>query len=103
MKKIPIDKIEDGMILEKPVMGTGGNVLLNEGVVLKASMIGRLKNWNIPSVSVQSDEEEVEEEAETVSIEYKTQQLDDTFADVMDNPIMKIVYDATKAHLENRE
>ena len=99
MKKIPVDKIEDGMILAKPLMGSSGNILLNEGVVLKQSMISRLKNWDVPLVTVQSDQETVEETAAPVAVEFKTEALDAVFSNVIKNPIMKIIYEATRDYL----
>jgi hypothetical protein len=102
MKKIPVDKIEDGMVLAKPLMGSAGNVLLSEGIVLKQSMISRLKNWDVPVVVIQSDDEPAEEVAAPVAVEFRTDELDAKFKDVMKNPIMKIVYEATRDYFQNK-
>jgi hypothetical protein len=103
MKKIPVDKIENGMILSKPLIGASGNVLLNEGVVLKTTMIPRLKNWDIPFVTVQGEEEKTAEAAAPLAQEFETKQLDQVFADVLTNPLMKIIYDATLLHLRGKQ
>jgi len=102
MKKIPVDKIEDGMILSRPLMGSAGNTLLSEGVVLKKAMISRLKNWDVPFVVIQSEEENVEEISTAATVEFKTSELDNTFKDVLKNPIMKIVYEATRDYLRGK-
>ena len=99
MKKIQIDKIEDGMILAKPLMGTAGNVLLSEGLVLKTAMIARLRNWGIQIVTIESNEAPSETETVSPGLEHKPTELDDVFSDVLKNPIMKIIYDSTKAYL----
>jgi hypothetical protein len=102
MKKIPVDKIEDGMVLAKPLIGSNGNILLNEGVILKKSMISRLKNWDVPSITVQSDQEVVEEVAAPVSVEINTNALDTVFKDAIKNPIMKIIYESTMDYFRNK-
>lgn len=102
MKKIPIDKIEDGMVLAKPLIGSAGNVLLNEGVVLKVSMISRLRNWDIPTVTVQSAEETVEETSAAPAVEFHSEALDEVFRDVMKQPIMRIVYEATRDYFKSK-
>lgn len=103
MKKIPVEKIEDGMILSKPLIGAAGNVLLNEGVVLKISMVARLKNWGVPFVSVQGEEEAAKQESAPAAQEVHSQKLDQTFAGLLDNPIMKIIYEATLHHLQGKQ
>jgi len=102
MKKISIDKIEDDMILAKPIIGSAGNVLLNEGVVLKVSMVTRLRNWDIPTVTVQSADEVVEETSTTQTVEFHSDVLDDIFKDVMKHPIMCVVYEATRDYFKNK-
>jgi len=102
MRKIPVDKIEDGMVLAKPLMGSTGNVLLSEGIVLKQSMIPRLKNWDVPTVTVHSGEDVTEEVAAPAAVEFKSEALDAVFKDVIKNPIMKIVYEATRDYFRNK-
>lgn len=102
MRKVQVDKIEDGMVLAKPLMGSGGNVLLSDGVVLKKAMISRLKNWDVPFVVIQSEGEDVVEASSPIALEFKTEELDHVYADVIKNPIMKIVYEATRDYLRNK-
>ena len=77
-------------------------MLLNEGIELKKSLIPRLKNWDIAFVSIQSDEDESAEEAQAVSSEFKAQHLEELFKDVLGDPLMKIVYDATLNHFSKK-
>jgi len=91
------------MILSKPLIGTGGNVLLNEGIELKAAMISRLKNWGIPFVTIQGEEERAVEEQASINREVQLPQLDRIFVDTLNHPLMKIVYDATFSHLQERQ
>ena len=59
MKRINVDKIEEGQILVQPVMDGFGNVIMNTGFVLSAAWSTRLKTRNIEHVFV---EEEVDVE-----------------------------------------
>jgi len=102
MRKVLIDKIEDDMVLAKPLMGTTGNVLLSEGVLLKKSMISRLKNWDIPFVYVQSDSEQPEDTSSPTTVAVSTGELDGIFSDVIKNPIMKIIYEAARDYNHSR-
>lgn len=102
MRKVIVDKIEDGLVLARPLMGATGNILLGEGVVLKASMISRLKNWDVPFVYVQSEVEQTEDSSSASGVPVSTDELDEIFTDVMKNPIMKIIYDAAKEYSKTR-
>lgn len=90
------------MILAKPLVGSAGNILLNEGVVLKTTIISRLKNWDVPFVTVQSGDEQTEEPVTAVPVEFKTEVLDTIFTDVIKNPIMKIIYEATRDYFRSK-
>jgi len=102
MRKVPIDKIEDGMILAKPLVGTTGNILLNEGVILKGSMVSRLKNWDVPVVYVESENEHAVDPENTSTVAVSTTEIDEIFMDVMKNPLMKTIYEAAKDYSSNR-
>ncbi len=47
MRKIPVDKVREGMTLARPVYGYDGNVLLNTGMMMKMSYINKLKELDI--------------------------------------------------------
>ena len=102
MRKILIDKIEDDMVLAKPLVGANSNVLLSDGILLKKSMISRLKNWDIPFVYVQSDSEQPEDATIPAAVAVSTGELDIIFSDVIKNPIMKIIYEAAKDYNHSR-
>jgi hypothetical protein len=99
MKRMPVDKIENDMVLAKEVCGKSGNVLLSKGAVLNVFMARRLKNWDIHFVYVEGEEESPEEEnAVQVSPEEIRQRLEKKFAAVMHNVIMKQIFAAVLQH-----
>ena len=90
MKKITVDKIEDGMILGKEVSGSSGNVLLSKGTPLSAALGRRLANWGITALYIEGNEDSLlEENTVSVSPEVLKEQLINKFSNVIDNPIMK--------------
>ena len=52
MQRIPIKFACDGMILGKPVLKNNGMVLVSEGTKLTDSMIERLRNTEVTSITV---------------------------------------------------
>ncbi|MBL8025474.1 MAG: hypothetical protein JNL74_03640 [Fibrobacteres bacterium] len=102
MRKILIDKIEDAMILAKPLVGANGNILLGEGVELKKSMISRFKNWDIPFVYIHSDGDNSEDASSTAAVAVSNDELDGIFSDVIKNPLMKIIYEAARDYNQSK-
>ena len=95
MKKILVENIEEGMVLAQEVCGSGGNVLLTEGVKLSNALAHRLQNWGIPTVYVEGEEEQVEEEnTVSVSPEELKSQLMEKFSRVIKLPYMKEIFTA---------
>lgn len=95
MKRVPVDKIENGMILAKEVRGRSGNVLLNKGVVLNSFMGKRLKNWDIVFLYVEGESDAPEETSETqISPREVKESLEKKFSLVMHDPVMKHVFAA---------
>lgn len=95
MKKILVENVEDGMILARDVYGSSGSALLNKGTRLTMTMGRRLKNWGVPFVCIEGEEERQEEKpALEISSEEIRQQLEEKFADVMDNPVMQKLFNA---------
>lgn len=95
MKRVTIDKIEDGMILAKEIRGRSGNVLLNKGVVLNSFMGRRLKNWDILFVYVEGESDTPGDQCEEqVSPQEIKKILEDKFSLVMHDPVMKQVFAA---------
>ena len=99
MKKVMTENLEDNMILAKPLIGQNGNVLLNEGVELKSSMADRLKRWGIAVIYVVSEESEEEKKEKDEAKNQKSQELVKIFADVIENPIMKIIFTVSSKHI----
>ena len=95
MKAILVDKIEDGMILDKEVSGPSGNILLGKGTRLSITMGRRLKNWGITHVFIEGDEE-VEQTGSANKVdpaEIKTL-LEKKFEGRLNNPVMKKIFAA---------
>ena len=90
MKKIVVDQIEDGMVLNRELCGPAGNVLLSKGTTLTAALGRRLRNWGISMVYVEGEEESAQQQNEvSISPEELKGQMTQIFSNVIDNPIMK--------------
>ena len=106
MKKILVENIEDGMVLAREVYGASGSALLNKGTKLTVTMGRRLKNWGIPFVCIEGEEEHQEEKpAIEISPEKIREQLEEKFIDVRNDPTMQKLFNAvftfkTKSPLE---
>lgn len=93
MKKISVEKIEDGMALDRDVCGASGSILLSKGTSLSQSIGRRLKNWGVSFVYVEGDEvSEQEKDSVTTSPEEIKMQLMEKFSDTINNPIMKKLF-----------
>jgi hypothetical protein len=55
MRKVPLQDVEDGMILSEPLTGASGNVLMGKGIPLRASIIPRLQAWGVTHVCIEGD------------------------------------------------
>lgn len=93
MKKIPVDQVQDGMILFRDVCGPSGNILLSRGTVVSSSLGRRLKNWGIATITVEGEEQSklVQKEV-SVSEEDLRKEMQAVFSGVTDNPIMKKIF-----------
>ncbi len=99
MKKIQVENIADAMILAKDVCGPSGNVLLGAGTKLTPSLGRRLKNWGIFFVNVQSDDAPARaDDVPHVSKEEIQNNLSRRFSTVMDNKLMKKIFDAVLSY-----
>ncbi|MHC4885338.1 MAG: hypothetical protein ACYTGH_09665 [Planctomycetota bacterium] len=58
MKKIPVEEIEDGMVLAGEVFGPEGNSLLGEGTVLSERHRSLLGKRGIEMVSIVAEDDE---------------------------------------------
>lgn len=95
MKKINIDRIQDGMILTREVYGSSGSILLGKGIKLTQTIGRRLKNWGVSIVYIQGDEEDIKNDK---SVEKSPAIADESlkvkFGDVLENPYMKDIFHA---------
>jgi hypothetical protein len=104
MKKIQVENIENNMILAGDVCGPSGNVLLGKGTKLTTTIGRRLKNWGISTVEVEGQEEQKKEEPiEEISQEEFSNKIRTKFADVIQNPIMKKIYNAIIEFKKNKK
>lgn len=55
MRKVPVEKVREGMTLARPVYGYDGNILLNTGMMLKISYINKLKELDIHELYVDDE------------------------------------------------
>ncbi len=93
MKKITVDKIEDGMILGREICGASGNVLVSKGSPLSVALGRRLANWGIGTIIVEGEEDShFEENSVSISPEKLKDDLMDKFTNVIHKPIMKKLF-----------
>lgn len=97
MKKIPIEKIIDGMVLAEAIAETTGKVLLRKGITLQKHLVSRLSTWEIPFVYVETT---IEEEKNILSEEKKKTSiypsLEVLFEGRLVNSSMKTIYQCVK-------
>lgn len=55
-KSIPVEEIQDGMILTRPVENTNGMVLCGKDTVLTSKHISRFQNRGVTTVYIQSED-----------------------------------------------
>ena len=95
MKKILVTTIADDMIVARDICNTSGNILVAKGTKLSSALGRRLENWGIATVYIEG-EEEVQKESNIVqeSPENIQKHLLQKFSQVLDNPLMKTVFNA---------
>jgi hypothetical protein len=99
MKKIQVETISETMVLARDVCGPSGNVLLSAGVKLNPSLGRRLKNWGIHFVNVESDDDSTRvDNTPRISNEEVQKSLTRRFSAVMNNLLMKKIFDAVLAY-----
>lgn len=93
MPKIPLERLEIGMRLVRPVRNECGMLLLEQGVEVTESVFGRLENSNIKSVYVAGSQDDGTK-TEMLA------QLDARFARTEGEPYMDEIKAAVKDHLD---
>ncbi len=104
MKRIPTLKIEAGMVLEKPVAGPNGNILLGKGTVLQAGIANRLQSWGIPFVYIEgeSDDPSGDDSMQRVDPVKLKSDMDEMFSDVSGDYVMDLIHREVYKHLISR-
>ena len=94
MKKIPMDKIEPGMKLAKPIMSKSGMVLLSEGTELTEKWIERIQDMDVDGIFIDAPAEQ------TLSKEDALAQLDSRFKLLLNEPRMADIKSILRKHIE---
>lgn len=67
MPKVPVDNLEAGMKLAKPVINANGMILFGEGTEVTGAVIERLRNMNVSSVYVEGNAQPVKSREEMLA------------------------------------
>ncbi|MCX7726410.1 MAG: hypothetical protein N2053_06140 [Chitinispirillaceae bacterium] len=95
MRKIPVEKIEDGMILAQDVSGVGGSVLIAKGSTLSSSLGRRLQNWGIKVVIVEGEDDNCGiKKTTSFSPEDLEKHLKEKFSNTLQNRLMKKIFES---------
>jgi len=86
MQKVPIDLVEPGMILAKPVANEKGMPLCAEGTELSANLIERLKRMNVTALTLKGHPVDLGTKDKTS--EEKIEDMKARFSNVSGDPIM---------------
>ncbi|HPW41757.1 MAG TPA: phosphodiesterase, partial [Bacillota bacterium] len=55
MRKLPVDKVKEGMVLARTLYSNDGNILLNAGIILKNSYIAKFRDLGIREVYIEDE------------------------------------------------
>lgn len=94
MPRIPIDKIEVGMKLVKPITDKNGMVLLSEGTVLTEKWVERIQDMSIEAIYIDGPTVQPIPKDEALSL------LDARFQPVEDQPHMGFIKKVLKEYIE---
>ncbi|VFU14252.1 conserved hypothetical protein [anaerobic digester metagenome] len=92
MQRVPINLVEPGMVLAKPVVNDAGMPLCAEGTELTAALIERLKRMNISQLTLKGHPVEMGGPAK--SPEEQIREMTARFARVQGDPIMDTIREA---------
>jgi hypothetical protein len=93
MLVVPVEKLEPGMVLAKPLI-RGSMVLLGEGTVLTGAWISRIADMDVEHVSIEGPS------VQAISMEEALARLNLRFRNVEDRPYMKQIKAIAQAHIE---
>ncbi len=100
MRRIVIEKVEEGMILGKALLKSDGKILLGQGCKLSARIISRLSEWGFESIVVEGDPQSADEIIESAGINNQNMSMDEIFVQI-DNMFSKVDDDEIMMKLKN--
>ncbi len=104
MKKVPVEKIEKGMVLARDIRTGSGNILLGSDSNLTPAMGRRLRNWGVSFVYVQGEEESTKEYHEESPAPHEIRKhLEHKFSDVKQDPFMQQIFNAVYRYRIGKE
>jgi len=93
MPVVPVEKLEPGMVLAKPLI-RGTMVILGEGTVLTGAWISRIADMGVERVFIDGPS------VQALSREEALARLNLRFRNVDDRPHMKQIKEIAQAHIE---
>ena len=105
MISVKIDDLKPGMILARPVRNHQGVLLLDAGAKITKKNVRIFKSWGVNEIPIKGDLKEsrtggrppVTDIKESVEMELK-----EKFSDVMDDPVMRAIFNAATNRLTNK-
>lgn len=102
MQKIPLNQASPGMVLEKPVLRDNGLVLVAQGTEISDTLLFRLENMGVESVTVEGHPVEVEGENQPRSYQERIDSLDHLFRRYKDDPWMNKMKDFIRSYFKRK-
>ena len=102
MLNLAVEELKPGMILARPVRNLQGVLLLEAGTRITKKNIRIFKSWGVNEVAVKGQRSHsriLSAEIGLADPETVEKQLKDKFADVLDDPVMVVIYNAAKNQL----
>ncbi|MGL1934732.1 MAG: hypothetical protein OCD01_06915 [Fibrobacterales bacterium] len=104
MRTISIANIEDGMILQEPVIGNSGQIILSQGATLTKSLARRLESRGILQVTVEgNDATPPKSDSKTTPEHSNRDYLIKKFSNRTDSLTMNTLYAAVEQHILRNE
>lgn len=97
MRKVPLQEVEDGMILAAPLTGASGSILMGKGIALRASIVPRLAAWGVTHLLIEGDPTP-EEMALAHGAKNSTASLERLFEGKTNTKAMNIIYHSLMKH-----
>ncbi len=102
MQKIPLSLARKGMVLEKPVLRDNGLVLVAPGTEISDSLLAKLENMGVQSVTVEGHPVEMEGQAAPKSFQERIDGLDHLFRRYREDAWMNKLKELIRIYLKRR-